>query len=51
MKKALTTPITFRHEATLENRIVMAPMITLSGTYTGVVTQEQLDYYVPKLAA
>lgn len=41
----LTEQVTLRHGAILNDRIVMAPMVTLSGTETGEVTAEQLAYF------
>lgn len=41
----LTDKVTLRHGATLNDRIVMAPMVSGAGTPNGEVTQEQLDYY------
>lgn len=45
MKRDLTDKVTLRHGAVLNDRMVMAPMVTLSGTANGEVTQEQIDYY------
>ncbi|KRL38189.1 hypothetical protein [Liquorilactobacillus uvarum] len=41
----LLDKVTFKHGAVLNNRIVMAPMVTWAGTDDGDVSQEQLDYY------
>ncbi|MBB1079569.1 NADH-dependent oxidoreductase [Limosilactobacillus sp. STM2_1] len=45
MERQLTDKVTLRHGAVLNDRMVMAPMVTLSGTANGEVTQEQVDYY------
>ena len=42
---SLTDTVTFKHGATVNDRVVMAPMVTWGGTDSGEVTQEQLDYY------
>ncbi|MBD8086221.1 NADH-dependent oxidoreductase [Limosilactobacillus sp. c9Ua_26_M] len=41
----LTDKVMLRHGAELNDRVVMAPMVTWGGTDTGEITQEQLDYY------
>lgn len=41
----LTDKVTLRHGAELNDRVVMAPMVTWGGTDTGEVTEEQLEYY------
>ena len=35
-------------QVTLNNRVVMAPMVTLLGSDTGAVTQRMLDYYAER---
>lgn len=45
MTKQLLTPLTFRHGATIPNRMVMAPMQTHSGKRGGVVSEQTLQYY------
>lgn len=42
--KQLTDHITFRHGATINNRLVQAPMLTNSGD-NETVSQDTLDYY------
>lgn len=42
--KQLTDQVTFRHGATINNRLVQAPMLTNSGK-DEAVTQDTLDYY------
>lgn len=42
--KQLTDHITFRHGATINNRLVQAPMLTNSGD-NEAVSQDTLDYY------
>lgn len=45
MAKSLTDKITFRHGATINNRLVQSPMLTNSGKDDGYVTQDTIDYY------
>ncbi len=45
--KKLTDHITFRHGATLNNRLVQAPMLTNSGK-DEMVSQDTLDYYAAR---
>ncbi|MGM9907844.1 hypothetical protein [Limosilactobacillus sp.] len=42
--KKLTDKVTFRHGATINNRIVQAPMLTSSGV-DEKVSQATIDYY------
>lgn len=42
---ALTDEVTLRHGTVLTNRIVMAPMVTLSGTHNGEVSDDLLHYF------
>lgn len=42
---ALTDKITLKHGSLLNNRIVMAPMVTLSGINNGEVSDELLTYF------
>lgn len=42
--KKLTDKVTFRHGATITNRIIQAPMLTNSGL-DEMVTQDTIDYY------
>lgn len=45
MMANLTDQVTLRHGAVLNDRMVMAPMVTLSGSETGEVTTEQFAYF------
>ncbi|KRK89554.1 hypothetical protein [Lentilactobacillus sunkii] len=47
MKKILDK-VTLKHGAVLNDRLVMAPMVTWAGNDDGDVTQEQLDYYAAR---
>lgn len=40
----LSDSLTFRHGATLNNRLVQSPMLTNSGQ-DGYATQDTIDYY------
>ncbi|MCL2893744.1 hypothetical protein [Brenneria tiliae] len=43
--KSLVDKVELRNKAILNDRIVMAPMVTFSGNEDGTITDEQLDYY------
>lgn len=43
--KKLTDKVTFRHGATINNRIVMPPMLTFSGLEGGFASEDTLKYY------
>lgn len=48
MTKQLTDKVTFRHGASIANRIVQPPMLTNSGKNDGYVTQDTIDYYAAR---
>lgn len=45
MTKELTDKITFRHGASVTNRIVMPPMLTFSGLEGGFAAEDTIRYY------
>ena len=45
MSKQLTDAVTLRHGATLKNRIVMPPMLTMSGLPGGYASEDTIKYY------
>lgn len=51
MKHLLTDQITLRHGATLNNRIVMPPMLTYSGKKGGFATEDTINYYTARSQA
>lgn len=46
--KKLTDSVTFRHGATVTNRLVQPPMLTNSGKDDGYVTKDTIDYYAAR---
>lgn len=45
MPNQLTDSVTFRHGATVHNRIVLPPMLTFSGLEDGYVSEDTIKYY------
>lgn len=39
---------TFKNGVTLKNKVVMAPMTTMSSFYNGMVSKDELDYYAKR---
>lgn len=39
---------TFKNSVTLKNKVVMAPMTTMSSFYNGMVSKDELDYYAKR---
>lgn len=39
---------TFKNGVTLKNKVVMAPMTTMSSFYNGMVSKDELDYYTKR---
>lgn len=38
-------PFTFQNGLQLKNKVIMAPMTTMSSFYNGMITQDELNYY------
>lgn len=51
MTTKLTDPLTFRHGATVHNRIVVPPMLTFSGKENGFASEDTLNYYAARSQA
>lgn len=41
-------PLQFNNGITLKNKIVMAPMTTMSSFYNGKITQDELNYFAAR---
>lgn len=41
-------PFTFQNGLQLKNKVIMAPMTTMSSFYNGMITQDELNYYAAR---
>jgi 2,4-dienoyl-CoA reductase-like NADH-dependent reductase (Old Yellow Enzyme family) len=46
--KTFLQPFTFANGITLNNRIVMSPMTTMTSFYNGMITSDEIDYYAAR---